>query len=77
MALEFTTSYLQDATEVFRYYKGLGDRAMEESPDEGLFAALDAESKAHFDTLCAHLRRCGPASTGLPPDYPAQPAGSD
>jgi hypothetical protein len=46
MALEFTTSYLQDATDVFRYYKRLGERAMEEAPDEGLFAALDAESNS-------------------------------
>ena len=46
MALEFTTSYLKDATDLFRYYKRLGDRAMEQAPDEALFATLDAESNS-------------------------------
>ena len=46
MALEFTTSYLKDATDLFRYYKRLGDRAMEQVPDEALFATLDAESNS-------------------------------
>jgi hypothetical protein len=46
MALEFTTSYLKDATDVFRYYKRLGDRAMEQVPDDALFSALDAESNS-------------------------------
>jgi Protein of unknown function (DUF1572) len=46
MALEFTTSYLKDATEVLRYYKRLGDRAMEQVPDEALFSALNAESNS-------------------------------
>jgi hypothetical protein len=46
MALEFTTSYLQDASDVFRYYKQLGERAMEAAPEAGLFATLDAESNS-------------------------------
>ena len=46
MALEFTTSYVKDATDVFRVYKRLADRAMEQAPDEALFAALDAESNS-------------------------------
>lgn len=46
MALEFTTSYLRDAIDVFRYYKKLAERGMEQSPDAGLFAALDAESNS-------------------------------
>jgi len=46
MPLEFTTSYLKDASDVFRYYKHLGERAMEQTPDSGLFAALDAESNS-------------------------------
>jgi Protein of unknown function (DUF1572) len=46
MALEFTTSYLKDTTDVFRYYKRLGDRAMEQVPDDALFSALDAESNS-------------------------------
>jgi hypothetical protein len=41
MALEFTTSYLQDALAVFRYYKQLAERAMKQVTDEQLFAALD------------------------------------
>jgi hypothetical protein len=46
MAHEFTTSYLKDATDLFRYYKKLGDRALTQCPDEGLFTALDAESNS-------------------------------
>jgi uncharacterized damage-inducible protein DinB len=46
MALEFTTSYLKDATDVLRYYKRLGERAMEQAPEEALFATLDAESNS-------------------------------
>jgi len=46
MALEFTTSYLKDTTDLFSYYKKLGDRALEQCPDEGLFVALDAESNS-------------------------------
>ena len=46
MALEFTTSYLKDSTEVLRYYKRLGERAMEQVPEAGLFATLDAESNS-------------------------------
>jgi hypothetical protein len=44
MAHKFTTSHLADSIELFRYYKKLGERAMEQCPDEGLFTALDAES---------------------------------
>ena len=46
MAHEFTTSYLKDATHLFRYYKRLGDRAMEQVADDALFATLDAESNS-------------------------------
>jgi hypothetical protein len=46
MALELTTSYVKDATDVFRVYKRLGDRAMEQAPDDTLFATLDAESNS-------------------------------
>jgi hypothetical protein len=46
MALEFTTSYLQDAREVFRYYKRLGDRAMAQVADEDLFTTLDHEANS-------------------------------
>ncbi|HEY9125610.1 MAG TPA: DUF1572 domain-containing protein [Acidobacteriaceae bacterium] len=43
MALKFTTSYLEDAIELFRYYKRLADGAMSQLSDEQLFAALDPE----------------------------------
>lgn len=46
MALEFTTSYLKDAIEVFRYYKKLAERAMAQLTDEQLFTALDEESNS-------------------------------
>jgi hypothetical protein len=46
MAHEFTTSYLKDATDLFHYYKKLGDRAIAQCPDEGLFTAIDAESNS-------------------------------
>lgn len=46
MAHSFSTSYLKDSTEIFRYYKKLAERAMEQCPDEGLFATLDAESNS-------------------------------
>jgi len=41
MALQFTTSYLADSLSLFRYYKGLGERAMGQLTDEQLFLALD------------------------------------
>jgi uncharacterized damage-inducible protein DinB len=43
MALQFTTSYLEDSLTLFRYYKKLAERAMEQATDEQLVAALDAE----------------------------------
>jgi uncharacterized damage-inducible protein DinB len=44
MAHHLTTSHLKDSVELFRYYKRLAERAMEQCPDEGLSATLDAES---------------------------------
>jgi hypothetical protein len=46
MALRFTTSYIEDATSLFHYYKKLGDRAIEQCPDEGLLTMLDPESNS-------------------------------
>jgi hypothetical protein len=54
MALEFTTSYLKDSTEILRYYKRLGERAMAQVSDEALVTALDAESNS-IATLVKHL----------------------
>jgi len=46
MALKFTTSYLEDSLAVLRYYKKLGERAMDQVADEHLFAALDDEANS-------------------------------
>ncbi len=46
MPLEFTTSYLKDSTDLLRYYKKLGERAIAQVPDEALTATLDAESNS-------------------------------
>jgi hypothetical protein len=46
MALQFTTSYLEDSLAVFRYTKSLADRAMEQVSDKQLFAALDQEANS-------------------------------
>lgn len=46
MAFQFTTSYLEDAIEVFRYYKKLAERAMEQVTDEQLFETLDHEANS-------------------------------
>jgi Protein of unknown function (DUF1572) len=37
---------VKDSTDLFGYYKRLGDRAMAQCPDAGLFVALDAESNS-------------------------------
>ena len=46
MAHQLTTSYSKDSTDILRYYKKLGERAMAQCPDEGLFATLDAQSNS-------------------------------
>jgi hypothetical protein len=46
MALQFTTSYLEDSLTLFRYYKKMAEGAMEQVTDEQLFAALDAEANS-------------------------------
>jgi hypothetical protein len=46
MALQFTTSYVEDSVAVFRYYKRLAERAMEQVTDEQLFVALDGEANS-------------------------------
>jgi hypothetical protein len=43
MALELTTSYLKDSLTLFRYYKKLAERAMEQVTDEQLSAVMDGE----------------------------------
>jgi len=46
MALKFTTSYIEDALAIFRQYKLLGERAMQQVTDQQLFASLDDESNS-------------------------------
>jgi hypothetical protein len=46
MALRFTTSYLEDCLALFRQYKELAERAIEQTTDERLFATLDHESNS-------------------------------
>ena len=43
MAHKFSTSYIEDSLSLFRYYKKLGEGAIEQVSDEQLFAALDPE----------------------------------
>ena len=43
MPHELSTSYLRDSLALFRYYKKLAERAIEQVTDEQLFAALDGE----------------------------------
>jgi hypothetical protein len=46
MALQFTTSYVEDSVALFRYYKLLADRAMAQVTDEQLFLTLDCEANS-------------------------------
>jgi Protein of unknown function (DUF1572) len=46
MALKFTTSYVEDSLDLFRYYKKLAERAIDQVTDEQLFAALDEEANS-------------------------------
>jgi hypothetical protein len=46
MALQFTTSYIEDSLGVFCYYKKLAERAMEQATDGDLFRVLDSEANS-------------------------------
>jgi hypothetical protein len=46
MAHQFTTSYVKDSIDLFRYYKNLAERAMAQCPDEALFTTIDTESNS-------------------------------
>lgn len=54
MALEFTTSFIEDSLAVFRYYKALADRAMAQVSDEHLATILDEESNS-IAVIVKHL----------------------
>jgi hypothetical protein len=46
MPLQFTQSYLDDSLTLFKYYKGLAERAMEQVADQELFATLDEDANS-------------------------------
>ena len=46
MAHAFTTSYLKESIDLFRYYKRLAERAMAQVPEVDLVRALDRESNS-------------------------------
>jgi uncharacterized damage-inducible protein DinB len=46
MALNFTTSYLEDSLALFRHYKRLAESAIQQVTDEQLFTTLDAEANS-------------------------------
>jgi uncharacterized damage-inducible protein DinB len=46
MALRFSTSYLTDSLDLFRYYKNLAERAMEQVSDQQLLTLLDGEANS-------------------------------
>jgi hypothetical protein len=46
MALQFTTSYIEDSLAIFRQYKKVAELAMEQVTDEQLTATIDAESNS-------------------------------
>ncbi|HVT96240.1 MAG TPA: DUF1572 domain-containing protein [Acidobacteriaceae bacterium] len=46
MALQFTTSYIEDSLALFAYYKKLAERAMDQVSDEQLFAAIDDDANS-------------------------------
>jgi hypothetical protein len=46
MAHQFTTSYVKDSIDLFRYYKNLAERAMAQCPDKALFETVDDESNS-------------------------------
>jgi uncharacterized damage-inducible protein DinB len=46
MPHQFTTSYVKDSIDLFRYYKKLAERAMAQCSDENLFVTIDPESNS-------------------------------
>lgn len=54
MALEFTTSHLADSISLFRYYKKLGERAIEQVADDQLLYAQDEECNS-IAVIVKHL----------------------
>lgn len=51
MTNKLTTSFLEDALTTFRYYKGLTERALQQTPDDKLSASLDDEMNSIAITM--------------------------
>jgi hypothetical protein len=54
MPHEFTTSYVKDSVKIFRYYKKLAERAIEQVSDDQLFQGLDPEMNS-IATTAKHM----------------------
>jgi len=54
MAFTWTTSYIEDSLSLFRYYKRLAERAMDQLTEQQLLAALDQESNS-IGTIVKHM----------------------
>jgi hypothetical protein len=54
MALQFTTSYLEDSLALFRQYKRLAERAISQVTDEQLLVVLDGEMNS-IASIVKHL----------------------
>ena len=46
MALEFTTSYLEDSIFLFRYYKKLAEHAMQQATESQLYEQIDPDANS-------------------------------
>lgn len=74
MALQFTTSYIEDSLSLFRYYKNLAERAMAQVTDDQLLAVLDSEANSiavivkHMSGNMRSRWTDFPASDGEKPD---------
>jgi hypothetical protein len=54
MAHKFTTSYVEESTDVTRHYKTLAERALAQVTDEELYRTLDGEMNS-IATVMVHL----------------------
>jgi hypothetical protein len=54
MPTEFSTSFAKDSTDLFHFYKKLGDRALAQAPDAALTVTLDPESNS-IATIVKHV----------------------
>src|SRR5579871_2463882 len=54
MPVTFTTSYIKDSLDLFRYYKTLAERAMDQVTEEQLYITLDGEMNS-IATVVKHM----------------------